>query len=167
MPFPRPDLSLCIPLLSEHAWEMQLTGLCFLAMYLPFCIYKSDSLRRAAPRLFKMWQVSALRSAHLRGAAPLASFLLILLKPLGLLIRNNSALMFGPLACEVYLWAVWEGTHAYLYTHAQVFSKTRVSTFHFSFSNTHTHTHTHGRTQPQAQKRCRDAGAFITGSQQK
>ncbi len=47
------------------------------------------------------------------GAALLTSFLLILLKPLGLLIRNNCALMFGPLACEVYLWAVWEDTHAY------------------------------------------------------
>lgn len=50
-----------------------------------------------------------------QGAALLRCFPLIPLKPLGPLIRKQSALMFGPLADELYLWVVWEDAEEYIH----------------------------------------------------
>lgn len=61
------------------------------------------------------------RSAHLR-ARHCSLLFANSVKPLGLLIRNNCALMFGPLACGVYLWAVCEDAHAYLCMHIHMIS---------------------------------------------
>lgn len=63
-----------------------------------------------------MGQVSMLKSAHLR-VRHCSLLFANSVKPLGLLIRNNSALMFGPLAYEVYLWAVSEDTHILMHTY--------------------------------------------------
>lgn len=63
--------------------------------------------------------------------------------------------MFGPLAFEVYLWAVWEDTHAYLYTHIHVLSKLRVSAFSLLVAH-----------KAAALKWHRDVRAFIADSEQ-
>lgn len=84
--------------------------------------------------------------------------LMVLSQPLGLLIWERSALMFSPLAFEVYLWAVWEDTHAYLYTHIHVLSKCACL-----FSLPHV-TEPHKARAPLTL--CRDIWAFLTCSQQ-
>lgn len=55
----------------------------------------------------RVWSISTTISSS-QGAALLHCFPLIPLQPLGPLIRKQGALMFGPLADELYLWVVWE-----------------------------------------------------------
>ncbi len=144
-------LSLCIPycqsMLGKWDWQVCV----FLLMYLPFA-YINLILYGVQTEAFKCDRYQCWDQL-IWGRGTARVFLLILLKPLGLLIRNNSALMFGPLACEVYLWAVWEDTHAYLCTHIHIFSK-RTFPLAFTLQQPHTHTHTHSHRHKRGAQRC-------------
>lgn len=80
--------------------------------------------------------------------------------------------MFGPLACELYLWAVWEDTPAYLHTHTHTYTCITQMRFTTGFSSPKKHTYTHGEShtargaKKNKKNRCRDSGAFRAGTPQ-
>lgn len=92
-----------------------LAAFAFSPLFPPIKRQKNSTLRR------RNWvlRISVTISSS-QGAALLRCFPLIPLKPLGPLIRKQSALMFGPLADELYLWVVWEDAEEYIHMRACV-----------------------------------------------
>lgn len=113
MPF---SITLCASDIVGACFGNVTDSFVFLVMYFPYA-FINVVLYGVKTEAFKCVRYQS-GDQLMQGCGTAPFFLLILWKPLGFLIRNNSALMFSPLAREVYLWAVWEDTHAYLHTHA-------------------------------------------------
>lgn len=138
---------------KNRDWQFGVSrSVCLFPSFPPHKKKKNSTLRR------RDWvlRISVTISSS-QGAALLRCFPLIPLKPLGPLIRKQSALMFGPLADELYLWVVWEDAEEYI--HMRVCVCVCITKCAFPAPppkkgrKTHTHKHAECHTQLEAWER--------------